>query len=91
MKNQLTFKNGYYYLPNGARVLSIDFAGGVVLADNGREYVTWEFNRSDMQCFWGHYIQYGEGYETAKSDFMQRCTNNGALKAAIAAAEKSPV
>jgi hypothetical protein len=56
-------------LKNGATVIASK--GGMLLAQNGREYVTWGYQVADdgIDCFWGHYIQ---GLDAAIADFNER-------------------
>lgn len=62
---------GIRTLKNGAVVLSeetFDSDSSVVLAWNGRDYVTWRcFDGTD--CYWGHYFS---DLAMAKSDFWER-------------------
>lgn len=59
-------------LPNGATILALYHgpASGIVLADNGREFVTWEFYRQDLaSTSHGHYIS---NRADAADDFSDR-------------------
>ena len=61
-------------LPNGATVLDwrLDrtLTGGIVLAHNGKEFVTWQFFRDDMATTsWGHYCG---GLHEAVVDMVNR-------------------
>ena len=58
MQTQIDTNN--LILPNGSRVLKIDFLAGVVLAEklNSQwfsEYVTWRFDEK-LNCIYGHYF-----------------------------------
>ena len=65
-------------LSNGARVIDSrklsdnpkDEYLAVVLCGFQEQYVTWEYNRTDGACFWGHYFQ--DDLEKAQSDFITR-------------------
>jgi len=53
-------------LRNGATVLA--FMGDVVLAQWGKEFVTWRIDK-DAEAYCGHYFQ---DYDAAKADFLRR-------------------
>lgn len=62
---------GIRTLNNGAVVLSeeaVDADCSIVLAWNGREYVTWSCFKG-QECYWGHYYK---DLAMAQSDFSNR-------------------
>jgi hypothetical protein len=65
-------------LPNGAEQLAIYYDSdiGVVLADNGRDFVTWKFYRGDLaSTSHGHYFpkaHYRNALDLAQQDFKDR-------------------
>jgi hypothetical protein len=59
-------------LPNGARIIAIDFDECIILAESDHDFVTWAFNTEQGlgSTVSGHY--FGDDIEAARDDFEAR-------------------